>query len=171
MVSKPPLLIADEPTGNLDPDLSLEVMRLFRRFADVGVTVVIATHDMHIVREFGERVITLEDGTVQGTPPTRCRAWWRRSASMSRHMQALLGSLGRLARNPLATLLTVFVIALALALPAALKVFVSNSQAATGNFASAVDVSVYLKTDVPLAKAQQLAQATHGSVRMSPRSP
>ena len=50
-------------------------------------------------------------------------------------------------------------IALALALPAALKVFVSNSQAATGNFASAVDVSVYLKTDVPLAKAQQLAQA------------
>ncbi len=78
---------------------------------------------------------------------------------MSRHLQALLGSLGRLARSPLATLLTVFVIALALALPAALKVFVSNSQAATGNFASAVDVSVYLKTDVPLAKAQQLAQA------------
>jgi cell division transport system permease protein len=78
---------------------------------------------------------------------------------MSRHLQALLGSLGRLARSPLATLLTVFVIALALALPAALKVFVSNAQAATGNFASAVDVSVYLKTDVPLAKAQQLAQA------------
>ncbi len=78
---------------------------------------------------------------------------------MSRHLQALLGSLGRLVRSPLATLLTVFVIALALALPAALKVFVSNSQAATGNFASAVDVSVYLKTDVPLAKAQQLAQA------------
>ncbi len=78
---------------------------------------------------------------------------------MSRHLQALLGSLGRLARSPLATLLTVFVIALALALPAALKVFVSNSQLATGNFASAVDVSVYLKTDVPLAKAQQLAQA------------
>ena len=50
-------------------------------------------------------------------------------------------------------------IALALALPAALKLFVTNAQAATGNFASAVDVSVYLKTDVPLAKAQQLAQA------------
>jgi cell division transport system permease protein len=78
---------------------------------------------------------------------------------MSRHLQALLGSLGRLVRSPLATLLTVFVIALALALPAALKVFVTNSQAATGNFASAVDVSVYLKTDVPLAKAQQLAQS------------
>ena len=66
MVSKPPLLIADEPTGNLDPDLSLEVMRLFRRFQDVGVTVVIATHDHHLVREFGQRVIVLENGQVQG---------------------------------------------------------------------------------------------------------
>ena len=74
------------------------------------------------------------------------------------HLQALLGALGRLARSPLATLLTLLVIALALALPAALKLFVANAQAATGNFASAVDVSVFLKTDVPLVKAQQLAQ-------------
>jgi cell division transport system ATP-binding protein len=66
VVSKPALLIADEPTGNLDPDLSLEVMRLFRRFQDVGVTVVVATHDMHLVREFGQRVIVLENGQVQG---------------------------------------------------------------------------------------------------------
>ncbi|HLY51890.1 MAG TPA: cell division ATP-binding protein FtsE [Steroidobacteraceae bacterium] len=66
VVSKPPLLIADEPTGNLDPDLSLEVMRLFRRFQDVGVTVVVATHDLHLVREFGQRVITLENGHLQG---------------------------------------------------------------------------------------------------------
>ena len=66
VVSKPPLLIADEPTGNLDPDLSLEVMRLFRRFQDVGVTVVVATHDLHIVREFGQRVIVLENGQVHG---------------------------------------------------------------------------------------------------------
>jgi cell division transport system permease protein len=74
------------------------------------------------------------------------------------HLQALLGALGRLARSPLATLLTLLVIALALALPGALKLFVANAQAATGNFASAVDVSVFLKTDVPLVKAQQLAQ-------------
>jgi cell division transport system permease protein len=76
-----------------------------------------------------------------------------------RHLQALLGSLGRLARSPLATFMTLLVIALALALPTALRVFVSNAQAATGNFANAIDLSVYLKTDVPLAKAQQLAQA------------
>ncbi len=74
------------------------------------------------------------------------------------HLQALLGALGRLARSPLATLLTLLVIALALVLPAALKLFVANAQAATGNFASAVDISVFLKTDVPLLKAQQLAQ-------------
>ena len=77
----------------------------------------------------------------------------------ARHLQALLGSLGRLARSPLSTLLTLLVIALALALPTSLRLFVSNAQLATGNFANAVDVSVYLKTDVPLAKAQQLAQA------------
>ena len=77
----------------------------------------------------------------------------------ARHLQALLGSLGRLARSPLSTALTLLVIALALALPTSLRLFVTNAQLATGNFASAVDVSVYLKTDVPLAKAQQLAQA------------
>jgi cell division transport system permease protein len=77
----------------------------------------------------------------------------------ARHMQALLGSLGRLARSPLSTTLTLLVIALALALPTSLRLFVTNAQLATGNFANAVDVSVYLKTDVPLAKAQQLAQA------------
>jgi cell division transport system permease protein len=77
----------------------------------------------------------------------------------TRHLQALLGSLGRLARSPLSTILTLLVIALALALPTSLRLFVANAQLATGNFANAVDVSVYLKTDVPLAKAQQLAQA------------
>ncbi len=75
------------------------------------------------------------------------------------HLQALLGSLGRLARSPLSTFLTLLVIALALALPASLKVFVTNAQAATGNFGRAIDLSVYFRTDVPLAKAQQLAVA------------
>ena len=66
VVSKPPLLIADEPTGNLDPDLAVEIMRLFRRFSDVGVTVVVATHDLHIVREFGARELVIENGQIQG---------------------------------------------------------------------------------------------------------
>jgi cell division transport system permease protein len=77
--------------------------------------------------------------------------------SLARHTQALLGSVGRLARNPFATALTLLVIGLALALPMALSLFVTNAQAATGDFANAVDLSVYFKTDVPLAKAEQLA--------------
>lgn len=77
--------------------------------------------------------------------------------SFARHTQALLGSVGRLVRNPFATALTLLVIGLALALPLALSLFVTNAQAATGEFANAVDLSVYFKTDVPLAKAEQLA--------------
>ena len=75
----------------------------------------------------------------------------------TRHLQALLGSLGRLKRNPLATVLTLLVIGLALALPAALGLFVTNAQAATGGFSNAVDMSVYLKPGVSVVKAQQLA--------------
>jgi cell division transport system ATP-binding protein len=66
VVSKPPLLIADEPTGNLDPGLALEIMRLFRRFQDVGVTVVVATHDVHIVREFSHRELIIDNGQIHG---------------------------------------------------------------------------------------------------------
>ena len=76
-----------------------------------------------------------------------------------RHLQAGLGALGRLARSPLASAMTLLVIAVALALPAGLRLLVSNAQSATGNFANAIDLSVYFKTEVPLAKAQQLAQA------------
>jgi cell division transport system ATP-binding protein len=64
VVAKPPLLIADEPTGNLDPDLALEIMRLFKRFNDVGVTVVIATHDLHLIDAVGARRIALADGKL-----------------------------------------------------------------------------------------------------------
>ena len=64
VVAKPPLLIADEPTGNLDPALSLEIMRLFKRFNDVGVTVVVATHDLPLIDTVGARRIALADGQL-----------------------------------------------------------------------------------------------------------
>lgn len=80
------------------------------------------------------------------------------SVYFARHAQALFASLGRLVRNPFATLLTVLVIALALALPLALELFVTNAAAATGGFAEAVDMSVYFKTGVSLDKVQQLAR-------------
>lgn len=67
VVAKPPLLIADEPTGNLDPDLALEIMRLFRRFNDVGVTVVVASHDLHLIEQVGGRRIALAGGRLADT--------------------------------------------------------------------------------------------------------
>ena len=69
VVSKPPVLIADEPTGNLDPDLALEVMNLFRRFNDVGVTVLVATHDIHVIEHLRVRRIHIENGRLAGVPP------------------------------------------------------------------------------------------------------
>jgi len=70
IVAKPPLVIADEPTGNLDPALALEIMRLFKRLNEVGVTIVIATHDLHLIEQFPSRRIVLGDGRVDAiTPP------------------------------------------------------------------------------------------------------
>jgi len=65
IVSRPKLLIADEPTGNLDPELSLEVMRIFRRFNEVGVTLLIASHDIALIDQLGCRRIALADGALQ----------------------------------------------------------------------------------------------------------
>jgi cell division transport system ATP-binding protein len=64
VVSRPPLLVADEPTGNLDPELSEEVMRLFLRFTEVGVTVLIASHDRRLIEALGRRVIRLQEGRL-----------------------------------------------------------------------------------------------------------
>ena len=65
IVTRPKLLIADEPTGNLDPDLSLEVMRVFRRFNEFGVTLLIASHDIALIDKLGCRRIHLENGQLQ----------------------------------------------------------------------------------------------------------
>lgn len=64
VVARPTVLIADEPTGNLDHGLAREVIQLFRRFQDVGVTVLVATHDMALVREFAQREILIDEGKV-----------------------------------------------------------------------------------------------------------
>jgi cell division transport system ATP-binding protein len=64
LVNDPQLILADEPTGNLDPDLSLEIMNLFREINARGTTVVVATHDRELIRRVGRRAITLEHGRV-----------------------------------------------------------------------------------------------------------
>jgi cell division transport system ATP-binding protein len=67
VITKPPVLIADEPTGNLDPDLALEVMNLFQRFNAVGVTVLVATHDVHLLERFRVRRVHIEQGRLAST--------------------------------------------------------------------------------------------------------
>ncbi|VUD53675.1 Cell division ATP-binding protein FtsE [Thalassocella blandensis] len=64
VVNKPPILLADEPTGNLDPELSAEIMNLFMQFNAVGVTTLIASHDLALVRRINKRVLTLAQGSL-----------------------------------------------------------------------------------------------------------
>ena len=64
VVNRPAVLLADEPTGNLDPELSREVMRLFVRFQQVGVTVLIASHHLDLIRQMGKRILSLQSGRL-----------------------------------------------------------------------------------------------------------
>lgn len=64
VVHRPPILLADEPTGNLDPDLSREIMSLFLQFSQLGVTVLIATHDLELVEAMPARRVQLQDGRM-----------------------------------------------------------------------------------------------------------
>ena len=64
VVNKPPLILADEPTGNLDPELSAEIMGLFQDFSDVGVTVLVATHDLALISQLPYRMLTLKNGKL-----------------------------------------------------------------------------------------------------------
>jgi cell division transport system ATP-binding protein len=67
IVNDPLVILADEPTGNLDPDLSLEIMNLFREINARGTTVVVATHDRELIRRVGRRSITLDHGKIAET--------------------------------------------------------------------------------------------------------
>ena len=64
VVNRPAIILADEPTGNVDPDLSLEMMRVFEAFNAIGVTILIATHDLQLATQLGHRMIVLEQGKV-----------------------------------------------------------------------------------------------------------
>jgi cell division transport system ATP-binding protein len=64
LVNDPHIVLADEPTGNLDPDLSLEIMNLFREINARGTTVIVATHDRELIRRVGRRAVTLEHGRI-----------------------------------------------------------------------------------------------------------
>ena len=65
VVNRPNILLADEPTGNLDPALSQEIVDLFQQFNDVGVTVLLATHDIELLRNSAHRRIALARGCIE----------------------------------------------------------------------------------------------------------
>ncbi len=73
VVNKPPLLLADEPTGNLDPELSAEIMHLFEQFNQVGVTVLVASHDIGLISQMGHRIIKLGEGRLVSDQPAAVR--------------------------------------------------------------------------------------------------
>ena len=71
VVHRPLLLLADEPTGNLDPDLSWDIMQIFREFTQVGVTVLVASHDLDLITRMGQRQLILKNGQLfQDNPVT-----------------------------------------------------------------------------------------------------
>ncbi|MBU2865051.1 cell division ATP-binding protein FtsE [Reinekea marina] len=68
VVKKPDLILADEPTGNLDPELSRDIMNLFRQFNEVGTTVLIASHDLGLIARLDYRVLSLNQGKLLASP-------------------------------------------------------------------------------------------------------
>ena len=74
IVNEPTLLLADEPTGNLDPILAEEIMRLFAEINIRGTTVLVATHDFELIRRMGKRVLTLDRGRLRDSPMARSEA-------------------------------------------------------------------------------------------------
>jgi cell division transport system ATP-binding protein len=74
IVGMPPVLLADEPTGNLDPELSAELFALFRQLNQIGVTVLIASHDLALIRRMDNRVLVLQKGQlIDDIPPASQR--------------------------------------------------------------------------------------------------
>jgi len=64
LVNDPPIIIADEPTGNIDPELSYEIVELLEGINQCGTTILMVTHEHEMVRHFGGRIVTIDHGTV-----------------------------------------------------------------------------------------------------------
>ena len=134
-------MLADEPTGNLDPDLSLEIMNLFREINARGTTVVVATHDRELIRRVGRRAVTLDHGHIVEVDLMRALRYFfiEAAASLWRGRSAAVLAMLTIAVG-------LFVLGLFLALNA-------NLQRLVGRWTESAELSVYLKDD---ASADQL---------------
>ena len=134
VVNTPRIILADEPTGNLDPELSAEIMALFAQFMSVGVSLLVASHDRALIDGLGYRILTLEEGRLsERSEPLTSKARPRMStkpaatASLKRvgllaeHRRESARAFLRLRAAPVATLVTLLVIGIALLLPSLLN--------------------------------------------------
>jgi cell division transport system ATP-binding protein len=71
VVNRPKIILADEPTGNLDPELAFEIVSLFKEINEQGATVIIGSHDRELIKRFGQRVLFLQKGRLATSQPTR----------------------------------------------------------------------------------------------------
>jgi len=137
VVNKPPILLADEPTGNLDPGLAREIMNLFVQFNQVGVTVLIASHALGLIKSMGYRTLIRK-----AKPSQQGHAW------LLHHLYVLFSSLGRIARTPLPSLMTAAVIGIALALPTGLYLLLENVQQISNDWESVAQMSLFIKPEI-----------------------
>ena len=116
VVNKPAVLLADEPTGNLDDALSEGILRLFEEFNRVGVTVLMATHDTGLIARRNYRILTLSRAACKGRSPwpiTQNRQEQGAARRLARTVALRrMNAIKDMLRQPLATLLTVMVIAI-----------------------------------------------------------
>ena len=182
-VNHPPLLLADEPTGNLDPETSIGIMQLIYRINRTGTTVIVATHDNEMVDKMRRRVIELREGRIVRDeqsglyqprrvdhrvrdPPARRAGRGRRGPPqlmrLGFFLREALRGLRRSSAPALAALLTVVITALVLG------VFIPIVQATTGTaneVRNRVVVDVYLKDDATEADRVEVAARARGHAR------
>lgn len=97
LVNNPGVIIADEPTGNLDPILSGEIMSLFDKINSLGATVVVVTHDLELVHQFDHRIVTIEDGRIVSDIPSRAP---QKEAEIEQSVDAAIGKPAQTPKKP-----------------------------------------------------------------------
>ncbi len=149
VVNKPAVLLADEPTGNLDDALSEGILRLFEEFNRVGVTVLMATHDTGLIARRNYRILTLSQGRMVGEHSMANNAKTAKSKALrggwrEQWRYAWMNAIADMLRQPLATLLTVMVIAISLTLPSVCYIVWKNVSTAATQWYPTPQLTVYL---------------------------
>ena len=151
VVNRPAVLIADEPTANLDAESAAAILEIFAAFNQVGVTVLVATHDEALIRRFAKRVLRLAK-EAWSNELARMKSWLRH------HRQAVAAALGKLAAQKAAAALNALAIGIALSLPAGGYALLSSLRAVALEASLEPQLSVFLRPDAKRADADALGE-------------